>query len=333
MDLGCALSPLAYAEFYRLLSEQRDWGAVIAERLTELGLPEDWLERAMEDYEFAWQQIVTCQDVDRPGLGPRHAVLATLVLVAARLRGGVAVKAGQNGDCSGFEFELASRVVERYYDAFPGAEGLQPEYRPTVVAWIVGQVIGTLDSVVPVFPALLPDDPNVRTAYLGLVEHAVLLGQIGDSREIGEPLPELMCSAVAMRALGIAEALRPEIDPRTEKVSLRLVVRKLLDETEAFMSSNRHTELARHWERGQHRRTFIAKRNVITHVRDDADAITLLEAIEDMRSLDALRSSLAGTAQFVCQEALQDLLATEEPPMTFDRNVLRQMRRELGIYD
>lgn len=81
---------------------------------------------------------------------------------------------------------------------------LPPELSPVIVGWTLGQIIGLPPYEWPVAPATLPDDVNLRSAFLGLVHHALVL------EGMAQPWPEMMQTSMYWRGYGIAEALKPD---------------------------------------------------------------------------------------------------------------------------
>ncbi|HZD66012.1 MAG TPA: hypothetical protein VE152_07930 [Acidimicrobiales bacterium] len=55
MELTCDLSPLAYAEMYKLVRHDRDLQVRVHDRLEELGRSADWLDEIVERYELQWE--------------------------------------------------------------------------------------------------------------------------------------------------------------------------------------------------------------------------------------------------------------------------------------
>lgn len=56
-ELTCTLSPLVFAELYRLLLADRRIGDVLDDRLDEIGYDSDWLRGRADDYDAKWVDI------------------------------------------------------------------------------------------------------------------------------------------------------------------------------------------------------------------------------------------------------------------------------------
>ena len=95
--------------------------------------------------------------------------------------------------------------------------------------------------------------------------------------------------------------------------------------------------MQRHWaEVNGIRNVLVDKRDVLSHVSDLIDdrtgavRIRLDNAIAQTRLRKPIEETLAGAAQFVCQQAAQEL--GDSDPQPLPRHTWPQMRAELGLY-
>ena len=154
VGLSCELSPLVFAELYRMLAGDRQLRAeLLDDRLGEIGCDVSWLEERQPAYEKTWQgnlRVATCVD-DLITLGPDHSLLASWVLAPLRASG------------SGYEFgdDLHGAVTRRALTEITGrsrgvAEPLEACRRRMDPGH--GRWCGRPD--LPVAPAMLPAIPT-----------------------------------------------------------------------------------------------------------------------------------------------------------------------------
>ena len=77
--MTCELSPLVYAELYRILSERH--ANDLSERLHEIDLDDAWLDEASEAYRRKWEH-----ERETSGLRSDHALLGSWLLAGIRDR-------------------------------------------------------------------------------------------------------------------------------------------------------------------------------------------------------------------------------------------------------
>ncbi|TFC50855.1 hypothetical protein E3O47_07555 [Cryobacterium sp. TMT2-17-1] len=287
MDLTCSLSPLVYAELYAFLLEKKSWADTLEDRLVRGGLDLQWLDEASVLYRRHWLSVseyepMTC-------ITAEHAHLASWILAALMLK----------EPSSDFSSELRERIRARY-GADQGAEiGVVPEpFAVIVVAWTLGKVVGEYDIELPVVPAVLPTDVDIAKAYLGLVEHVAALPR-------PTPWPEMLGSATHWRGAGIAESLRP-FEPPNLATSIGTLVRQ----ARPHLTQRRFDDISRHWIRED----FVARRNALTHVRSTG-SVSFADASQQASDHQAIRPTVAGVTQFVCQQVAAELAdAANRPP-------------------
>jgi hypothetical protein len=309
--LRCELSPLVFTELYRLLAAERSYHPRLEECLVDdLGMPEDWLQDAVEKYEALWQQWRSDPALAGQGLEPEHAIWATWVLVGLRGR----------GSSDGLSSKLIEQVQKRYLDETADAEWPPPSpLMPVVCMWVLGAVVGSLDSTVPVLPGRLPQDENATFAYLGLVEHAMGLA------DITAPWPELMGSAILIRASGLAQVL-VKGDNLPDQLSLSDAILLLLNEAELVMTPEQHRQLRDYW----YSRDLVGVRDVLTHVRPKQDRVTFADAALRVQSIDDVRLALDGIGRFFCMRVSDEMVESGIGP---ERHLWRKrLRFDVGDY-
>lgn len=279
MDLTCSLSPLVYAELYSLVGARTAWADAIEERLEEGGLEHEWLEEAADLYRTYWLSVAEYEPM--LVLDAEHAHLASWLL-AGLVR---------KGESSEFSADLQGRIRKRYHQDLGSEIGTLPEaLAVTIVSWTLGKVIGEYDIEYPVVPAVLPVDDDVAMAYRGLVEHVAALPKQA-------PWPELLGSATHWRGAGLAESLLPVYPP-----NLSTSIGHLVRLARPHMAEHRHAKLAQHWNRSD----FVARRNVLTHVRADG-GVAFAAAAELASDHQGIQPTVAGVTQFVCQRICEEL--------------------------
>ncbi len=279
MELNCSLSPLVFAELYSMLRERQVWTDTLEERLEDGGLDLAWLEESADMYRSYWLSVAMYEPT--LSLEEEHAHLASWLLAAL-----VRKETSDN-----FSAELRSRVRERYnLDCSAEIAILPQPLAVAVVNWTLGQVVGDYDVEYPVVPAVLPADPDIATAYCGLVEHVATL-----PRET--PWPEMLGSATHWRGAGLAESLQP-LDPPNLSSSINLLV----SGAKSHMPEHKHVGLARHWNQSD----FVPRRNALTHIRSNG-GVTFKEASKLASDRLAIQPTVAGVTQFICQRICEEL--------------------------
>jgi hypothetical protein len=138
-ELTCELSPLVYAELYRLLSSTQEYEDSLTFRLQELNYSFEWLEEAAATYRARWEYDVQYADVDAVGgfvaQQPDHALLATWILAGLR----------NTKPCYDLSLELGASVLANTKSAVPGFKApLPPSLSPVVVGWTLGRLMALL---------------------------------------------------------------------------------------------------------------------------------------------------------------------------------------------
>lgn len=279
MGMTCSLSPLVYAELYRLIAATADWQDAVDERLDNGGLYPEWLATAAEKYDAKWIEQATASD---PYLvGDEHAELASWILASLRLK----------KPSTAFSQELRDRILNRYRSEVDAGAGQSPEgFLVAVVSWTLGKVIGRYDVDLPVVPARLPVDDAVGAAYEGLVQHIVHLGEV---REV--PWPEMLGTSTYWRGAGIAEAMQPDQEKLSDAIGW------LVSGSRPHLEERDHDLIRKHWQG-----PFITNRNVVTHVRTDRGT-TFESASGTAGDKQAIRPTLLGITQFVFQQVSEEL--------------------------
>lgn len=151
---------------------------------------------------------------------PDHALLATWVFAGLR----------NTGPCYDLSAGMATSVLQMATASIRGSRHrCQPRYLRSSVGGPSARLIGKDD--LPAAPAVLPEDDNVRTAFVGLVEHVLLL------QGLPEPWPEMMCMSANWRGYGIADGMRPE------ETNAGYALRRLRDEAQPSMEQGQYTVL------------------------------------------------------------------------------------------
>lgn len=285
MELTCELSPLVFAELYRLLGGQTTWSDTLEERLGEGGFDDGWLHEVAAHYNRKWDDI---RFTDPEYVLPeRHAQLASWLLASLQLK----------GPSSDLSADLRDAVDRRFRAETPITGARPSAFATVVVAWTLGKVVGEYDAELPVVPATWPTDAEVSAAYRGLVEHVVHLG------EVATPWTEMLGTSTYWRGAGLAEALRPD------EVNAGASIGKLISEAKPLLPLGLKDQIDRHWQRD-----FIAKRNVLTHIRPESGVLfsTLRKTAADHQSI---RLTLLGVTHFIFQQVSTELVDdTERTP-------------------
>jgi hypothetical protein len=305
--MSCTLSPMVYAELYRLLAADNQRFDDLAVRLGDIGYSLTWLGTAADAYDEYW-----AMQLDFSGTGSvehitlessEHALLATWILAGLR----------NTGDDRTLNSALRTNVQKRAVGEVPDLEMPLPSVlNPVIYGWTLGQVVSSSSSDWPVAPASLPDDVNLVAAYQGLVNHVLAL------ENMTEPWPEMMQTSTYWRGYGIAEALKPEAG------SGGRALLELLSEARPLLSQPVFSQLNTHFTR------FGGRRNALSHITDDAGRPErFVDVVAATHGWEHLRVTLRGLTQFVCQEASR-LLYEEDPPPALRNDPWEYLVREIS---
>ncbi|MEU1268508.1 hypothetical protein [Streptomyces sp. NPDC005799] len=306
-ELRCELSPLVYAELYRLLAADEARRDVLEERLAVIGYDHVWLGTAADAYNEYWAALLESTDADSVSslALPRneHALLATWILAGLRI----------TGEDRELGAALAENVLQRALAEVPGlTTPLPPDLSPVIVGWTLASIIGTSSYEWPVAPALLPDDANIRSAFIGLAHHVLVL------EAMAEPWPEMMQTSTYWRGYGIAEALKPAMGEGSPAIN------ELLKEARPLLPQYLSTQINSHFSR------FGQRRNALSHVTDDPRRERFVDVVTITRGWEHLRLTVLGLTQFVCQEASRCLYDAEELPAALRNDPWGYLEREIS---
>lgn len=278
--MTCELSPLVYAELYRILSERH--ANDLSERLHEIDLDDAWLNEASEAYRRTWEH-----KRETSGLKSDHALLGSWLLAGIRDR----------AISDELTVDLWSALVEQLGSEADALTKLNA-FRPVVMGATLGMVVpNVLDSSLPAVPARNVEDIHIAAAYDGIVEHVLHLAAI-ESR-----WPEMVGSALFIRGTGLAESLRPEAERRGPEQAINA----LLAETRRFTSDASHTLLRRHWSNG-----FVDKRNAVAHILPALGKPAFRDVAEDALSWEDVRLTVRGITQWTFQKVSEELEQSRE---------------------
>ena len=288
-ELTCRLSPVVFAELYKLLLADTARREILEDRLAEIGYDLEWLDARVADYDAKWE-------LDAPSLEPanvddfampvEHALLATWLLAGLR----------NTGDSYDLSTTLAAAVQQRMGGAAHQLGARPASLSPVVRGWTLGMVAGGIDPTLPVVLAHHPDDPHITTAYKGLVEHVLHL------EPVAEPWPELAGAALYVRTGGLAEALRPAPPPPPHR-GLQYSIDLLMGEARPQTPVHIWERLRANWLQ------WVGRRNVLTHVKPSDDgSSTFADCAAQVRTWYQLEATILGVTQFVCQEVSLELL-------------------------
>jgi hypothetical protein len=316
--LKCKLSPLVFAELYRLLLRQpREMSQSLDLRLSSLNYDLDNLAQWAEAYEANWGAQAVYVEANSDGeyaLSEQHAELATWILAGLR----------NWGDSEALSYELDQVVDRRVVEAPNLANGGRPQsLRPSIRGWTLGAIIPTNAPGLPMVLALNPADEAIAEAYIGLVEHLAHLDQFLGANEAW---PELVGSAVYVRTGGLAGALRPP-PPPPPNLGLSWSIYKLMADSQRQISGTLLERLRKNWIR------WVERRNVLTHVRLDEDDSTesFRSAAARVRTWNDVETTVLGITHFVCQEVAFELADPDTPlPISIMNDPWRRyLQREL----
>lgn len=297
--LTCSLSPVVYAELYRLLLASPAYCEEIIERLTEINCDEAWLQNAADEYDARWLQDAPNLDIgsaDDYGLPAEHAVVATWLLASLRNTGG-------SYDLSS---DLTDAVQCRVDADAPRLATRTQSLSPVIRGWTLGMVAGRLAPSLPMVLAYNPEDPDITEAYDGLVEQVLHLATAT------QPWPELAGTALYVRAGGLAEALRPppEPVPGERKKTLWDAIQSLMRETKPQTPLHIFSRMQQNWI------GWVSRRNVLTHITAGEDGQRDFTAgAAQVRTWYDLEITVLAITQFVCQEVSLELQSTIPPAL------------------
>ncbi|MFF7717125.1 hypothetical protein [Streptomyces sp. NPDC007988] len=306
MELKCELSPLVFAQLYKQLAADTDRAELLQDRLSEIGHELSWLTEAAARYEATWQGNlkVAAGPGDLVSLSQPHALLASWLLASLRVTG------------SSYEFgdDLRSEVTRRALAEIPNVSVELPSpWRPVVAGWTLGMVVGAVDQNLPVAPAQLPSDANVRAAYEGLVEHVLHLGTLPT------PWPEMVGTATFWRGTGLAEGLKPEAENGHQ------AIKQLIFECRYSVPDHLGRRLSQHFEH------FAEQRNTLSHIADKPGKPRFINVIGQARDWNQIRLTITGITQFLCAQVSLEL--TESASRAIRAETWDELVWELIVFD
>lgn len=301
-ELRCEFAAIVYAELYRLLGSTKSIADSLAFRLDEIRFGADWLDEAIEAYESKWVSDLQYMTPDSVGdfalAQPDHAVLATWILAGLR----------NTGQCHDLSNDLGERIMERVRRDLPDITVPLPSaLSPVIFGWTLGCVVGSDD--LPAMPAVLPPEENVQGAFLGFMEHVLLL------QSMAAPWPEMVSTATYWRGYGIAEGLLPEHG------NGGLALAQLKNEASRSMAPAMYATLERYFK------PFNQRRQSVSHVARDDSRPPFVEVAETIRDWPDLRMAVVGLTQFVFQEVSKEL--QETPPRSIRPGVWDNLTHEI----
>lgn len=217
-------------------------------------------------------------------LGEHHGALASWLMAPMRAFAPTAT----------FGVQVFVRSVALATDA--GFDDLDP-FKITVHGWVVGRVVGRVDRVGPVVPAPLPDDPHLRSAYEGLLEHVEQDWMLGR-------LYEVAGSAVVWRFGGLTEALSPQPDGSKDNIGASLS--RLMKELGGELPGRIRDSLTADRQEG-----VVKCRNALTHVAE-RDNVGFAHAAEQSTDEAFVSPLIQAASYFVCAAIGRELQADED---------------------
>lgn len=290
MELTLKLSPLVYAEIYKLLAQQLPndpekptrFSEALEDRLHESGQPLDWLPEAAAAYERRWIEYGP-EDT----LGKQHGLLAGWVLAGLRTV----------GHSWNFNHTLNEKITSRAAGHRTRSGLLPTRFRPRVIAWTLGVAVGEVDVELPAIPIRYPNDEQIAKAYECFVEFCMLL-----NTAIKEPWPELVGSATYVRGAGLAEILKPGFKPARQAVVELLKEARLSAHADEVSAFNRHF-LA----------NFFENRNTLVHLLPDKPSDPQFTDLTGVAcGWSEVRPTVSGITHFVFQRVSEELAASRE---------------------
>jgi hypothetical protein len=308
VELKCELSPLVFAVLYRTLAADKDRTRqnLLADRLDEVGWESEWLAEAAARYEKTWQGQLKQANTrgELLELNGANALLASWILAALRTTG------------ASYDFgeKLRRDVTARALKEIPAApHDLPPQWCPEVAGWTLSMVVGTVDRNLPIAPAVLPADPNVKAAYEGFVEHVLHLGKTPT------PWPEMLGTSMYWRGTGLAEGLKPEARDGQE------AIKQLIFECRYAVPEYLGVRLSKHFE------NFTQTRNALSHVADLMGCPRFVDVTDGAREWDQIRLTVLGITQFLGLQVSAELGGSASRAVrseTWD-----ELQWELSAYD
>lgn len=305
-QMNCVFVPLVFAELYKLLSGEKKYENALEDQLASIHLPLEWLAEAGEAYNRKWTSdldYLISDNVDQLALTEQHSQFATWLL--AGLHAG--------GACGELSSRLETMVMARALDEVEEIQTpLPPVLSPTIIGWTLGSVIGRRGNDLPVAPALLPSDENVRAAFEGLIEHVIAI------QGMEQPWPEMMQTAMYWRGYGLAEALRPQLGAGGP------ALKQLRLETLSTMAYAERVEVGKHLD------NFNARRNALSHITDDQSRPRFVEVIDEVRQSSGIELTMRAMTQFVFHDVAR--AAREHPPAVVRQGAWEAMEREIHVW-
>ncbi len=274
MELKCELSPLVFAELYKVLADTDAFSETLKARLNIIELDYSWLRTASELYDAKWHDI--CKGADEIGklthVTWEHAHFASWIL--ASLRG--------TGQCTDISIDLRKSVTDRFVKEAPNPPSQVPSpWKPVIQGWALGMVVGQFDHDLPAIPPEMPDDDNVRAAFEGLIEHILFL------TSVCSPWSEISATAVHWRGSGLLEAMQPEAKDAPEAMAqLVPIIRQYLTEYEGRML-------------GRHFSTMVQSRNSLTHIADIPNSRRFVDVVLEWRDQCYIKNTVMGATQLL----------------------------------
>lgn len=174
-------------------------------------------------------------------------------------------------------------------------------------------VVGAVDHTLPVAPAMLPRDDNVRAAYVGLVEHVLHLS------EVQSPWPEMVGTSTFWRGTALAEGMQPEAANGQQAITqLVIEVRRILPEHMGRLI-------------GKHFSQFAERRNTLSHVAEMPGRLRFVDVKEQARDWSQVRLTILGVTQFLCSQIALEL--TESASRVVREGTWDDLKWELIAFD
>jgi hypothetical protein len=166
---------------------------------------------------------------------------------------------------------------------------------------------------VPIAPAYLPADVNVRAAYEGFVEHVLYL------EGLKSPWTEIMGTAMFWRGTGLAEGLRPDAGGGTN------AIRDLIIEVRQAAPVSSSRAIAEHFG------LFAERRNTLSHIAGSPGKPRFVVVKELAREWDQIYPTINGITYFLCIEIAGELTGPAGrvvQPETWD-----ELKWEVMVFD
>jgi len=275
-------------------------------RLALVNVDLDWLDEIIRGYERMWDWRLRYSDAEEDAFAPagvNHDRIAAWIVAGLRGFG--------PSDVVSNDAEVATRRALAAVEA--PAETKKRNTRPAIVAWGLGQVVGSYDRTLPVAFLQPISDPSVQLAYQGLVAH--VLGLPVGSRT----WPEMLGSAVLWRACGLADGLRPQ----PGKLNVEASVNQLLAEMRNLLPSTVLRRWAAEWPEFKH------VRDGLTHlVAGERGRYCFADVAAKMQSAADVSLALTSATAFIGHQLATELF--EEDPAAIH---LSDIEYELQAYE